>query len=207
MPIKQELYIIRHGETEFNKQRIIQGRGVDTSLNETGKTQAHAFFEAHRHLSFDRIYSSELLRSIQTIEPFREQGYEIFQRHELNEIDWGNYEGLIPTDHMKSAYKDVVEKWRAGKMTAKIDGGESPVELQFRQKQFIHQELKHQQGRILICMHGRAMRVFLCTLLNQGLDQMDDYPHENLTLYLVKGAPGNYTVELSNHTAHLAKQA
>ncbi|MFM8374363.1 MAG: histidine phosphatase family protein, partial [Bacteroidota bacterium] len=37
------VYFIRHGETDFNRQGIIQGRGVDSDLNETGRQQARAF--------------------------------------------------------------------------------------------------------------------------------------------------------------------
>ena len=43
----KQLYIIRHGETELNRLGIVQGRGVDASLNETGITQAEAFFQKY----------------------------------------------------------------------------------------------------------------------------------------------------------------
>ena len=40
----KEIYIIRHGETELNRLGIVQGRGVDSDLNDTGRAQAEAFY-------------------------------------------------------------------------------------------------------------------------------------------------------------------
>ena len=48
----KEIYIIRHGETDYNRQGIVQGQGVDTSLNDLGRRQASAFFEHYRHIDF-----------------------------------------------------------------------------------------------------------------------------------------------------------
>ena len=45
------LYIVRHGQTELNKQGIIQGRGMDTDLNDEGRKQAAQFFEAYKSVS------------------------------------------------------------------------------------------------------------------------------------------------------------
>ena len=44
IPTKKTIYLIRHGETDFNRQGIVQGSGVDSDLNELGLAQAEAFF-------------------------------------------------------------------------------------------------------------------------------------------------------------------
>jgi broad specificity phosphatase PhoE len=44
----KELYIIRHGETDLNKQGIVQGRGINSDLNDTGRAQAAAFFKMYK---------------------------------------------------------------------------------------------------------------------------------------------------------------
>ena len=63
MNTKKTIYIIRHGETDYNRQGIIQGSGVDSDLNETGRIQAEKFFKAYHHIPFDKVYTSELKRT------------------------------------------------------------------------------------------------------------------------------------------------
>ena len=54
---KKTIYLIRHGQTDFNKQGIVQGSGVDSSLNDEGHAQARKFFEAYHHINFDKFMS------------------------------------------------------------------------------------------------------------------------------------------------------
>jgi broad specificity phosphatase PhoE len=88
-----KLYLIRHGETDFNIQGIVQGGGVDSDLNELGRAQGQAFFEYYKHISFDSVYCSSLKRTAQTLHPFVELGHELIARPELNEFNWGVLEG------------------------------------------------------------------------------------------------------------------
>ena len=60
------IYILRHGQTDYNLQGIVQGGGVDTSLNDTGRKQAHAFHEAYKHIPFEAVITSRLKRTHQT---------------------------------------------------------------------------------------------------------------------------------------------
>ena len=66
-----KLYLIRHGETDYNRQGIVQGGGVDSSLNDLGRRQAEAFFEHYKHLRFDAVYVSALKRTHETLAPWR----------------------------------------------------------------------------------------------------------------------------------------
>ena len=50
------MYIIRHGETNYNKLGIVQGSGVDTDINEKGEAQADAFYQAYKHIPFQQIF-------------------------------------------------------------------------------------------------------------------------------------------------------
>ncbi|WP_282456203.1 histidine phosphatase family protein [Chitinophaga sedimenti] len=68
--MEKELYIIRHGETDFNRQGIVQGRGVNSDLNAMGVAQAEAFYEHYKHIPFDKVYTSSLKRTHQTVKKF-----------------------------------------------------------------------------------------------------------------------------------------
>ncbi len=202
----KELYIIRHGETDFNKQGIVQGRGVNSDLNEEGIRQAQAFYNAYRHIKFDKIYSSTLKRTHQTIAPFVANGHA--QNWEqvvgLDELDWGKFEGQLPTTETKAAFYEIITHWCNGKLDIAFDGGESPNEVHLRQKEALDYILsKQEEKQVLVCMHGRAMRLFLCLLLSKDLKEMDTFPHSNLSLYRVKYADGQFELLDFNNTDHL----
>ncbi|HXH20117.1 MAG TPA: histidine phosphatase family protein [Chitinophagales bacterium] len=202
--MKKEIYIIRHGETDLNKQGIVQGRGVDSHLNALGKRQAAAFFEHFSHEGFEIIYTSALTRTKQTVQPFADEGYSIYHYPELDEISWGIYEGKLPDSAASREYMAMLKKWRSGILDERIPGGESPRELQLRQLRFLDDILKHSvEKKILICSHGRAIRSLLCTMLGDDLSRMDDYPHQNLSLYKLIYNSHGFELVWFNYTAHL----
>src|SRR5690606_41388740 len=85
-------YIIRHGQTDLNKQGIVQGRGINSPLNAHGIRQAEAFYERYKEVPFDRIITSSLLRTHQTVDKFIASDIPWTQHAGLDEIRWGIYE-------------------------------------------------------------------------------------------------------------------
>lgn len=199
----QEIYLVRHGQTDFNLQGIIQGRGVNSSLNETGRAQARMFFEYHKNLKFDFILTSQLNRTQETMAPFVEAGYLINPLVQLDEIDWGHHEGKAGNEQLHAEYKEVTGSWRNGDLQVSTPGGESPLKLQERQLDFIENLLPQYPGRLLICSHGRAMRSLLCTMLGRPLSEMDEFPHTNLSLYKLLYDGKAFEIQLFNFTDHL----
>lgn len=181
--ITKELYIIRHGETDYNKRGIVQGSGINSSLNEKGVQQAKTFYENYKHIKFDKIYTSELIRTHQSVQNFLNDGVPHQILSGLNEISWGIKEGKEISNN-SSTYHEVVQLWSNGKLDVAIEGGETPVQVQERQKPALKTIMSHEnESVIMICMHGRALRIFLSLLLNTDLSLMDQYTHSNLCLY------------------------
>lgn len=207
MPLrtKKTIYLIRHGQTDYNIQGIIQGSGVDSDLNQIGHEQARAFHRTFGHLQFDAIYTSELRRTHQTVEPFVRSGYNYTSLPELNEINWGKFEGLRSTPDLHAEYVKLVNDWKQGKLESKIPGGESPVLMRQRQETALNILLsKKEEERILICSHGRYMRAFLCTLTGVPLQNMDNFEHSNLCLYVLNQvADEKFEIAVHHETAHL----
>lgn len=197
-----ELYIIRHGETDFNKRGIVQGRGVNSDLNEKGQQQARSFYKAYHHIPFDRIYTSSLKRTHQTVEPFISKGIEWIKLHELDELDWGVNEGREATAEMKTEFQQLTRKWMEGDLDLKFPGGESPIEVNHRQKIAIQKIISEPVNHALICMHGRALRLILCELLNIPLSNMDTFPHSNVSLYRLKYSDNKFEMLDFNNTDH-----
>ncbi len=203
------LYIIRHGETEMNRQGIVQGSGVDSELNTNGRKQAHLFFKYYNNVHFDYIVTSNLQRTHQTVEPFLLRGThkDWLKLPELNEISWGVHEGKKGSNEQHEFYKKLMADWESGVYDTKIEGGESANELHERVSkaiQFLKNE-KHQGKNILLCTHGRTLLCMLTILNNHPLSKMNDFKHQNTCLYKAHLIDGEFVFETENDLRHLGK--
>ena len=200
----KKIYLIRHGQTDFNLKSIVQGSGVDSVLNAEGQRQADLFFEKYKDVSFDKIYTSTLQRSIQSVQKFIDLGIPHERHAGLNEINWGTREGTRITPEEDAYYHSLLQTWCDGGTDVCIEGGESPELVAERQKSVIQTILSRpEEETILICMHGRAMRILLCQLLNYPLRCMDQFEHRNLCLYQLDYTGSMFTVKRYCDTAHL----
>ncbi|MDB5011050.1 MAG: histidine phosphatase family protein [Mucilaginibacter sp.] len=202
--ILKTLYIIRHGQTDLNKQGIVQGRGRDTDLNEEGRKQANLFYKAYKTVPFDKIYISELKRTQQSIQQFIDLGIPYEKLSGLDELAWGIYEGQPSTPATKAAFLKLMRKWLDGKLDSKFENGESPNEVKERQLAALKIIMSHpEEKNVLICMHGRAMRLLLCLLSGKPLTEMENYPHQNLVLYKVTYNGNQFEITGFNNAEHL----
>jgi len=185
MPTKT-IYLIRHGETDYNRRGVVQGSGIDADLNAFGQAQADAFYRAYQHVAFDKIYTSALKRTKQSVVNFLQMGLPHESLEGLNEISWGVREGKTPNSMDHEYYRTLIESWQNGQTNLPAEGGESPEDVQQRLQVAMQYILAQaQEQTVLIAMHGRAMRVLLATILAQPLHQMDQFEHTNLGLYLI----------------------
>ncbi len=200
---KKTIYLIRHGQTNFNIQGIVQGSGVDADLNETGKKQALQFYQKYKNVTFNLVITSALKRTQQTAKHFIEQGIEHQILPEFNEINWGALEGQKPTPANMETFKSILKSWKNGNYDTTIAGGESPNSVQKRMQIGIQKLSAMDVETILLVSHGRAMRILLCTMLNIPLSQMDTFPHQNTTLYQLELQDGQFKLILQNDVSHL----
>ena len=122
----KKIYLLRHGQTDYNLQGVVQGSGIDAPINATGRAQAEAFFGAYREVQFDQLYHSALIRTQQSIQGFIDLGIPVTSLVELNEISWGNYEGTPMTPEEGEYYRMMLHQWQQGNLDYAIAGGESP---------------------------------------------------------------------------------
>ena len=198
------IFLLRHGQTDFNVQGIVQGSGVDSSLNETGRRQAAQFFAAYGHIPFDKVYTSALRRTHESVQQFLDAGLPHEAHPGLNEISWGEREGTRITMEEDAEYREVLADWAAGRTASRLTGGESPEEVAARQRPFIELlKAREEDQTVLVCMHGRAMRVMLCQLLNYPLRCMEGFEHSNLCLYKLEFTGTVFTVKNFLDVTHL----
>jgi broad specificity phosphatase PhoE len=183
---RKKIYLVRHGQTDFNLKGVVQGSGIDAPINENGRKQAAAFFDAYRGVSFDQAYYTGLQRTKQSIQSFLDLGIPSISTTDLNEISWGDYEGLPMSHEENKYYQHMLEQWQQGNLDYSIAGGESPNIVAKRMQRGIDSILGGPGDTVLVCMHGRAMRIFLSLIMKQDLCHMDMFEHKNLCLYLLE---------------------
>lgn len=185
----------------------MQGKGIDASLNSKGKLQAEAFYQRYKNEGFEVVYTSTLKRTSESVASFLKGGLSQIKLVGIDEISWGVYEGVEANYEDKVFFKELTSKWASGETSLAIDEGESPDEVALRQQEVIQRIKEAEESNILICMHGRALRIFLTQLLNLPIATMDQFEHSNLGLYTLNYANGIFSVEKENDTSHLEKES
>jgi broad specificity phosphatase PhoE len=200
----KKIYLLRHGQTDYNLQGVVQGSGIDAPINATGRAQGDAFFRSYRDIPFDQLYHSALIRTRQSIQGFIDLGIPVTSLSELNEISWGEYEGTPMTPEEGEYYRMMLDQWQQGNLDYAIAGGESPNSVAERLHRAIQIILNGPGETILVCMHGRAMRIFLSLICQTPLKEMDQYEHGNLCLYLLQQEEkGGFMLLNQNDQEHL----
>lgn len=201
--MQKEFYLIRHGQTDFNKKGIIQGGGIDSSLNEMGWAQAEAFHRQYKQVPFDLVVTSSLKRTHQTLKPFLDLGIEHYATADINEISWGVNEGQSYNNVVRETYQEVIGQWQKGHYEARFEGGESAAELGNRVSRFVDYLKNTPAKKVLICSHGRTIRALICMLKSLELHQMEQVNHHNTGLFKGSYQPEEFVFHLENDTAHL----
>jgi len=199
-----KVYFIRHGESEGNRQGIIQG-WKDFPLSGLGKKQAQLVGQAVSALQFDRIYSSDLSRAYETALAIGEhQKAEIIKWDKIREITLGPLEGK-PKKEILETYPEVQER---GLLTSGVAGTET-VEAITKRCQEIEKELfaKHQEGEsVLLVCHGGLISIFLMyVLLGESWHQYHrPFVIGNTSVTMVEWKKGQQPmIHFINQTTHL----
>ena len=166
-----KIILVRHGETEWNKLKRIQGGGSDTPLNEKGVQQAQSLALKLKPERVQAIYSSRLQRALDTaLAIARYHQLEVDSEPSLNEIDAGEMEGT-PIDKIGSHLDQLLIKQDGS--IFKTHGGESLAEVQQRAWSTIQRLVdKHHDGVIVVVSHYFAILTIICTVLNLPLSQI-----------------------------------
>lgn len=123
---------------------------------------------------------------------------------DLNEISWGDKDGTRIDPEEQLYYQSLLNDWRAGLLHRHFPNGESPIQVEKRMRRAMAQIMEEEaEDTILVAIHGRALRILLCILLNKPLNLMEDFIHSNLCLYVLNWDGSSWSMEVSNDTNHL----
>jgi len=166
--------LVRHGETDWNKIRRIQGGGSDTQLNERGEQQAESLAFRLSQERIQAIYSSALHRALDTAQAIA--GYhqlEVEIEPSLNEISAGELEGVL-MERMGGRLDQLLTGGGQGDVTFKIPGGESLSEVQQRAWRTTQRLVnQHPDGVIVVVSHYFIILTTICAVLDLPLSQID----------------------------------
>jgi 2,3-bisphosphoglycerate-dependent phosphoglycerate mutase len=179
-----KLYFTRHGESEANLLREISNRGLKHPLTEKGRQQARALAAELRLAGITSIYTSPLLRAVQTAEILSEAlgvGFEITDA--LREYDCGVLEGTSGPETW-AAFWALREAWYPGRQwERRIEGGESFLDMQARFVPFVDgllaaDDLPH-KALVLIGHGGLYLSMLPLVLDNVDFDFVARQPFPN----------------------------
>ena len=165
------LLLVRHGETDWNREGRWQGRS-DTRLNDLGRDQARALADTLDG-TIDAVYSSDLARARETAEILAAKvGLEIRLDDRLRERGFGSWEGLT-TPEIEERHADAHRLWRAGEGPG-ADDAEPFDDFADRITAFLDDILeRHPEDEVLVVAHGGSIRVIHA--LATGLDYVRDH--------------------------------
>ena len=148
-----ELLLTRHGETNWNRDRRIQGH-TDVPLNAVGLEQARALADQLADEKLIAVRSSDLARARVTAEIIAQvHGLEVTVDRDLREKNFGSWEGLTDTE-IADRFPDAVRgRWGDGETTEEVAQRAVAAIERIRQR--------HPTGRVLVVSHGGALRAIL----------------------------------------------
>jgi len=188
-------YIIRHGETDWNKTAKIQGQ-TDIQLNKTGKDQATTLAKRLGKISFDLAFSSDLLRASETTQIIAMTKKLSVQTNKLlRERKYGHYEGKPSTALLKNL-KKLQKLPHKKRFSFKEGGSESDEEIAKRLKAFLAKTAQTYPGKnVLVGSHGGIIRAFLIDIGFGDYNSLPPGSLENGALVVVSSDGRSFQVK------------
>ncbi|HOO63105.1 MAG TPA: histidine phosphatase family protein [Synergistaceae bacterium] len=202
-----ELYLARHGETEWNALRRYQGKS-DIPLNSRGRSQASLLGKRIRSFKPEAIFYSPLLRARETariIGAFSRDHSLCKPLEELQEWDFGLWEGLT-VEQIESSYGSLYSQWRKNPGALSPPGGESLDALKVRVKKGLEKIEEHGFSRVLAVTHGGVVRAALLVILGLEDSSFWEMTMRNCSLTGVKRVRGKAVLSLYDDDSHLSPE-
>ena len=158
----KNIYVVRHGETDWNKDSRFQGQ-TDVPLNEKGREQAIALGPLMQQLQLESAYSSSLARAYQTAEiALQELKLTVFRDDRLRETNIGAAEGMTLDQIIAKFGNEAIAKWRSYDerlLDFKFVNGESKRQMMFRVRSVMLDIAQNSNRKnIGVFAHGMVMR-------------------------------------------------
>ena len=200
---KLKIYVIRHGETDWNVDRRLQGMS-DIPLNDYGIELAKITSEGLKDIPFDVIYTSPLLRAKETARIVcGDRQIPVIEDERIREMCFGVFEGLsCSKDHYEIPDPDFVNFFKDPAAYNPPEGGESFEQLCERTTNFLNDIVKNHDPAhktILVSTHGAALKGLLSSFTITDIGEFwQGGVHKNCGVSLVNYEAGVFSLEWEN---------
>jgi broad specificity phosphatase PhoE len=197
------VYLIRHGQTAWNKEEIFRGR-TDIPLDETGLRQAELAGEYFKGMEIHGIYASPLARAWETAQ-------KIAQFHDLKvqpldgiiDMSFGRWEGHAHQEIQKND-REIYRQWREEPHKVRLPGGESLEDVRVRTVAALEEAIRLHPGKTLIFVSHRVInKVLICGILGIDNSHFWQISQDPTAINLIQHKNGKYILSLMNETCHL----
>ena len=197
------IYIVRHGQTEWNLLGKTQGHG-NSDLTPKGIEQAELLADSMTKYPIDYIYSSDLGRAYQTAEIIGNKlSIEVEKTEALREMNFGTWEGRITKDIIEED-PELYKMWRNEPHLAKIPQGETLSQIKERTDAFIKEINEKYDGKhIVLVTHSLCARIMLLSFLDSDVKNIYRINQANTALNIIELRDYGPVVMKMNDTTHI----
>ena len=197
------IYLVRHGQTAWNKEEIFRGR-TDIPLDETGLKQAELVGQYFKGMEIQVIYSSSLSRAWQTAQ-------KVAQFHHLKvqpldgiiDMSFGKWEGR-PHQEIREIDKETYRQWVETPHLVRLPGGESLDDVRVRAMAAVEELIRNHPGKTLVLVSHRVVcKVLICAILDLDNSHFWQITQDTTAINLIQHRTGKYILSLMNETCHL----
>ena len=199
-----QLFIVRHGETVWNREGRIQGH-TDVALSERGVEQATRLANRLGEITFDAAYTSDLCRASATASLIlQDRDVPFHPTPRLREYHKGAFEGMTEAD-LRSRFPDEYPSYVSKDLDYAPEGGESTRDVSDRMSSIICEiKERHLDDKVLVVGHGGSLRAAMMALLGMPMDANWRFVFGNCTLTIVDTYHDNAVLRLFNDGSHLS---
>jgi broad specificity phosphatase PhoE len=201
-----QLIVVRHGESNFNRERRWQGQSQDAILNELGWRQAECVADALRGTDPAALFSSDLTRAIQTAVPIAAiVNLPIYPEPRLREISAGSWTNR-PSDEVLAEEPERVRAWNEAPATTSPTDGETLAQAQQRILAFVHEQSPRFDDQVIVIgTHGAILQTLMASALGLPLHKLWlDTPAPNGAIVRIEWNTGSLQLVGPPSVDHLA---
>lgn len=197
------IFIVRHGETDWNAQGRIQGH-TDIGLSEQGAEQARRLSNRLASVPINAAYCSDLKRASETAKlALGERGVVPHETPLLREYHKGAFEGLT-LPQIQAQFPNEYPKYLEKDLDYAPEGGETVRTVSTRMEGILGEiKARHLDETVLVVGHGGSLRAAMVSLLGMPLEGNWSFVFGNCALTIVDTYHDNAVLRLFNDKSHL----
>jgi broad specificity phosphatase PhoE len=197
------IYLVRHGQTAWNKEEIFRGR-TDVPLDETGLKQAELVGEYFKGMEVGAIYSSPLSRALKTAQKIAQfHDVEVQPLPGIIDMSFGKWEGR-PHQEIRENDGETYRHWVEEPHLVRLPGGEGLDDVRVRTMAALEEVIRNHPGKTLVLVSHRVIcKVLICAILGLDNSHFWQITQDTTAINLIQYRNGKYILSLMNETCHL----